>query len=70
MYKQLFFLIFFVGFLHAEKPNLLLLKSYNNEINVSNWLISEKLDGVRAYWDGKELASALEHLLSHLARVE
>ncbi|CAA6820196.1 MAG: DNA ligase (ATP) (EC [uncultured Sulfurovum sp.] len=57
MYKQLFFLIFFVGFLQAEKPNLLLLKSYNNEINVTNWLISEKLDGVRAYWNGKKLVS-------------
>ena len=43
--------------LWAEKPNLLLLKSYNTDINVTNWLISEKLDGVRAYWTGKELVS-------------
>ena len=43
--------------LFAEKPNLLLLKSYNSDINVTNWLISEKLDGVRAYWDGKKLIS-------------
>ena len=44
-------------FLSAEKPNLLLLKSYKNDINVTNWLMSEKLDGVRAYWDGKRLIS-------------
>lgn len=41
----------------ADKPNLLLLKQYNEEINVTGWLISEKLDGVRAYWNGKELIS-------------
>lgn len=44
-------------FLFAEKPNLLLLKSYKNDVNVTNWLMSEKLDGVRAYWDGKRLIS-------------
>ena len=44
-------------FLWAEKPNLLLLKSYNADVNVTNWLISEKLDGVRGYWTGKELVS-------------
>ena len=43
--------------LYAEKPNLLLLKSYNNEVNVTGWLMSEKLDGVRAYWDGHKLIS-------------
>lgn len=25
--------------------------------NVSGWLVSEKLDGIRAYWDGKKLIS-------------
>jgi len=41
----------------AEKPNMLLLKSYQSDVNVTGWLISEKLDGVRAYWNGKELLS-------------
>jgi len=27
---------------------------YNDE-NISGWYISEKLDGIRAYWDGKKL---------------
>lgn len=43
--------------LYAQKPDLLLLKSYEQERNVTGWLMSEKLDGVRAYWDGKRLLS-------------
>jgi DNA ligase len=42
--------------LFAQKPNLLLLKTYKDQ-NVSGWLMSEKLDGIRAYWDGKQLLS-------------
>lgn len=56
IYRILFFILM-SGALYAEKPNLLLLKSYKNDMNITNWLISEKLDGVRAYWDGKELIS-------------
>ena len=44
-------------FLHASPPQLFLLKSYNNDINVTGWVMSEKYDGVRAYWDGKQLIS-------------
>jgi len=40
-----------------SKPDLFLLKSYDENINVTGWLMSEKLDGVRAYWDGKQLMS-------------
>lgn len=32
-------------------------KNYNNNQNISGWLMSEKLDGIRAYWTGKELLS-------------
>ncbi len=41
------------------KPDLFLLKSYKKHPNVTikNWLMSEKLDGVRAYWDGHALYS-------------
>jgi DNA ligase-1 len=55
--KILSILLFSSIVLYAEKPNLLLLKSYNTDINVTEWLMSEKLDGVRAYWNGKELVS-------------
>jgi len=57
LFKNFLTIFFLLTTLNAEKPNLLLLKSYKNDINVSNWLISEKLDGVRAYWNGKELIS-------------
>ena len=57
IFKILLFISIVLLPIHAEKPNLLLLKSYKNDINISNWLISEKLDGVRAYWNGKDLVS-------------
>ncbi|AII15225.1 DNA ligase [Campylobacter iguaniorum] len=41
------------GFLHAE---VMLLKEYKDE-NLSGWVMSEKFDGVRAIWDGKNLKS-------------
>jgi DNA ligase-1 len=49
--------LFFISFLLlANKPNLLLLKTYKDQ-NITNWVMSEKLDGIRAYWDGKNLLS-------------
>ncbi len=51
-------ILFFVFIsLHAKKPNLFLLKLYTDDANVSGWYMSEKLDGVRAYWDGEHLVS-------------
>ena len=41
----------------SKKPNLLLLNNYSKDINVTSWYMSEKLDGVRAYWDGEKLIS-------------
>lgn len=41
----------------AGKPELLLAQVYNDTIDVKQYWISEKLDGVRAYWDGKQLIS-------------
>ena len=41
----------------AEKPNLLLANIYSSDIQLQNYWISEKLDGVRAYWNGKNLVS-------------
>ena len=43
--------------LFADKPKLFLLNKYNKDINISSWYMSEKLDGVRAYWDGMHLIS-------------
>ena len=39
----------------ANPPNILLAEVYRDQANVSQYLVSEKLDGVRAVWDGKTL---------------
>lgn len=38
-------------------PGLLLAHSWDNSTDLSGWWMSEKLDGVRAYWDGKQFIS-------------
>lgn len=54
---KLFFLVLLSTLLFAEKPELLLLNKYAEDTNVTSWYMSEKLDGVRAYWDGEKLIS-------------
>lgn len=41
----------------AGQPDLLLLTKDRDDSDVSGWYMSEKLDGVRAYWDGSALLS-------------
>lgn len=51
-------LIFFAFFLiNFGKPEIQLANIYHKEIDVEQYLISEKLDGIRARWDGKNLIS-------------
>lgn len=40
-------------------PPLLLAHKWESDCDVSGWWLSEKLDGVRAYWDGKQFLSRL-----------
>ena len=52
-----FFLLFLLNFslygFDLQKANI-----YDeNKHTIKNWYMSEKLDGIRAYWDGKELLS-------------
>jgi len=50
----------FICFSHvayAENTDILLLKTYNDSHDVTGWLMSEKLDGMRAIWDGETLKS-------------
>lgn len=42
-----------------EGPPVLLAHPWDQSTDVTGWWISEKLDGVRAYWDGKQLLSRL-----------
>eukprot|EP00049_Salpingoeca_infusionum_P007751 m.125826 g.125826 ORF g.125826 m.125826 type:complete len:851 (-) comp13812_c0_seq4:122-2674(-) len=41
----------------TPKPSLLLAHSWDETVDPTGWHMSEKLDGVRAYWDGKMLIS-------------
>jgi len=38
-------------------PPLLLAQSWDNATDLTDWWMSEKLDGVRAYWDGRQFLS-------------
>ncbi len=72
MYKviYLFFFLFISLSLSAQagaKPSLMLLKVYDDEkVNLAtgNWVWSEKYDGMRAYWDGKQLLSRGGHSIA------
>ena len=65
MIKKIFFysclLLFFFTFSSFSKkeksPDLMLAKIYADNIDVTQYWVSEKLDGVRAHWDGKQLIS-------------
>ncbi len=56
-------LLFFpFALLALEPPAVMLPKVYHNINNIERYWISEKLDGVRARWDGKQLISRGGHV--------
>ena len=57
--KALFTALFLVGLAcsAAQALDIMLPTVYEKGIDVTNWLMSEKLDGVRGYWDGRQLLS-------------
>ena len=57
MKHLLFIVLFLYSSLEADKPDLFLLNRYKEDMNVTSWYMSEKLDGVRTYWDGEKLIS-------------
>lgn len=48
---------------HADAAEPMLPQEYAGQVDVSGWLMSEKLDGVRGYWDGKQLFSKNGNIL-------
>ncbi len=42
-----------------EGPPLLLAERWEGDVELQGWWMSEKLDGVRAYWDGRRFISRL-----------
>lgn len=45
----------------AEPPPLLLAESWRGGLDVTQYLVSEKYDGVRGYWDGQRLWTRTGH---------
>jgi DNA ligase-1 len=43
----------------STAPGLLLAHTWENDVDLTEWWMSEKLDGVRAYWDGSKFISRL-----------
>jgi len=56
MYKLLLIALLFL-FSFTSKPSIQLANIYYDEIDVTQYFVSEKLDGVRAYWNGEKLIS-------------
>ena len=50
-------LLFFILACQSQALDLMLPQVYEEGIDLSGWLMSEKLDGVRGYWDGRRLLS-------------
>lgn len=42
---------------NKDGPPLLLAQAWDNTADLTDWWMSEKLDGVRAYWDGQQFLS-------------
>ena len=56
-------LLLFIPNAFAQPLNVMLLEQYHDQ-PVQGWVMSEKLDGVRGYWDGKQLLSRQGYPLS------
>jgi len=53
--KKLTIILLLLTFMYGQE--LQKAKVYNGYEKVTGWLMSEKLDGIRGYWDGKQLKS-------------
>ncbi|HID46026.1 MAG TPA: DNA ligase [Chromatiaceae bacterium] len=60
----LLWMLLFSWQVQGAHPALLLLEKYQPGMNVNGWLMSEKLDGVRAYWNGRQLLTRQGRVLA------
>jgi len=60
----LYLLLFSLPATAQPMQEMLLLKTWQPSQDINGWLMSEKLDGVRARWDGHQLISRGGHLFS------
>lgn len=67
MYKFWMYVFFFACFLqspaYAKPPDILLAHVYHEGLDVREYLVSEKLDGIRAIWNGQQLISRQGNLI-------
>lgn len=56
LFLQILFCSFFFP-ANCPALDLMLAQVYEDGLDISGWLVSEKLDGVRGIWDGKRLLS-------------
>jgi len=57
------FFLFVANAAAIEKPDIMQARVFDPSIDVAEYWVSEKLDGVRARWDGKQLISKNGNLL-------
>ncbi len=58
MIKLIFLCILTIyNFVQADDIQVQKAKTYQGYERINGWLMSEKLDGIRGYWDGKQLKS-------------
>ena len=62
--NYLLLLFLFLSFGQISAAELMLPKVYSEQVDIHGWLMSEKLDGIRGYWDGHQLFSKNGHLLN------
>lgn len=61
--KRILPLCLLIPNLSAQPLDLMLLEHYKNQ-NITGWVMSEKLDGIRGFWNGKTLLSRQGYPLS------
>ena len=69
--RNLFFLLLIQGLLllsatFAAEP--MLPQTYTGQVDIRGWLMSEKLDGIRGYWNGRRLSSKNGYLFDPPAK--
>ena len=59
LFRRLIFLVLFLSTTStiAKAPAIQLATNYRQDIDITQYFVSEKLDGIRAYWDGHQLHS-------------
>jgi len=61
---HLLFMCAFIPCYAAEKLRIQLAKPYKQPDNIQDYFVSEKLDGIRGHWNGKQLLTRSGHIIN------